>query len=371
MNSLREFLSEAGQEPDEKMGAESLRELVQTARAGQASRRVHIDALVSAAQQVGWPAPARARWEEAATHLDRPRLWPEAGTSSELGAAIGILSRYVTRKLKWRESDPSTTDAIVEGLGEWVPAKLSQGLEKRGAEAGEALGQVVRLAKDVEEDCPSAHVLQLVGVARKSAVPLPQAQAEVAAAERQRPVEVATASSEQVVTELRAELRRLLPVSGAHGKPDVPALRDALRRRDWSGAKGLAANWLAAPPHKWSHQGGRRVWVHMDPPIRIAPLPEIHRRNTRVLTSLCQGLKQLKQRPTTRACPLPARRFPPKCKRRIPQRADRSRRHLGPRNGLMPSRQPVLENREIPPGLLKVRLVRRMGPLNRCQFYLS
>ena len=238
------------------MGAESLRELVQTARAGQASRRVHIDALVSAAQQVGWPAPARARWEEAATHLDRPRLWPEAGTSSELGAAIGILSRYVTRKLKWRESDPSTTDAIVEGLGEWVPAKLSQGLEKRGAEAGEALGQVVRLAKDVEEDCPSAHVLQLVGVARKSAVPLPQAQAEVAAAERQRPVEVATASSEQVVTELRAELRRLLPVSGAHGKPDVPALRDALRRRDWSGAKGLAANWLAAPPHKWSHQGG-------------------------------------------------------------------------------------------------------------------
>jgi hypothetical protein len=251
--SLREFLAEAGQIVDEDTDQEKLRAMVARARIENSSRRVFIEALAGAGEEDSWPAGLRTRWTETATQIDKPRCWQEPERAAKLSDAILVFRTYISRKLKWRAKDPATIDTVVERLGEWVSSQLVEVLEKEATQRDEAIKPIFTLAQDVHDDCPSAHVLQVVGSGKPAQQTARPVQALVGDADTVTINEVVegaklvaepATTSEQLVAELREETKRLLPSATSKMGGDTRALKAALVRKDWSKAGNLAAEWI-------------------------------------------------------------------------------------------------------------------------------
>jgi len=250
--SLREFLAEAGKIVEEDTDQEELRGMVARLRVDNQPRRVFIEALAGAGEETDWPAGLRTRWTESAAQIDRPRFWQEHGRAEKLAEAVLVFRKYITRKLKWRHTDPATIDTVVERLGEWVSSQLIEFLGKEGAQQDDAVKPFFTLAHDVHEDCPSAHVLQVVGAGQPAQQPARQVPAPVgvvdavALVEGARPVAEPATTSEQLVAELRMETKGLLPSARSKTGGDTRALKAALVRKDWDVASNLAADWIEA-----------------------------------------------------------------------------------------------------------------------------
>lgn len=247
--SLREFLAEVGETASQDVGPDELREMARIVRIENSTRREHVEEMLEAAQQSNLPAGLRRRWGEVAAQLDKPNFWQQPDCAAKLAGAIRVFRKYLSGKLKWRDKDPSTTDAIVDSLGEWVPTQLTQIVEKTSGRTEDVMNHFLGLASDVEDDCPSAHVLQVVGATKEPTTspelaPVVVGGDVVVIREEKKTELTAGGTGAQLMAELRTEIRKHLPkvLSGTGG--DARVLKAALARRDWSAATMVAADWL-------------------------------------------------------------------------------------------------------------------------------
>jgi len=243
------FLSEAGMTCDPNAPLEELLEYVGMLKQEHKERRTHIISIAQVQTRDIFPASAKEQWVSFSHRIDHPSLWPTDEVARSLGSAIDTFVRCMEGKLRFRDVDPDTVDAIVDCLTGWVPEQITAILKEDHHGESTALEAVMQLAKDIRMSAPDALILKEIGALRVRRSESPSQPSSILRGGPEEPVGIAEPGSSSInikPTRLLPEAKRLIEraiareeIVGGHNQAE---LRRICRAQDWTQVRTLSAS---------------------------------------------------------------------------------------------------------------------------------
>lgn len=275
--ALVELLREAGQGAAEHESADDLAARVEALRRAAIERRIHLEEL--AVEVKGLPESVREAWRTLARRLDRPGLWPPAGTAHALAEAVDEFKRYLAGQAEWRAEDPATTDLLVSRFETWLPAQLAAAVAPGGGTALETIFDVARL---IRRYAPVNAILRMLGETtlppRRLAAPA-QAEPAPAAAGDTAGTPMSPLAPTSSLVEVVADVRRDLRAHAAAEAEVEPVRRPSAELMklvaafDWLGLRRATAAVVLSSPTRFDRLSGEEA-LYAIAIARTAPDPE-------------------------------------------------------------------------------------------------